>query len=233
VRRVKNTYLRRSSIEEDNHPLAQYYRELLEAALSKYRVALMAGAWEVGVALLAARQEDVERGMALLAGIFSGEKSVPRPIRVLRGPTSRNGSALLPSTVLNTPDLALLVQLPQEEMPGYQVFPDARFAVALPQRSLPPAQGQGRSIAIGKVLDRAVPTGQWLELDVEDLAKHAFVTGVTGSGKTESCLFLLDQLWRNHHIPFLVIEPAKQEYRVFKDCSGFQGFKLFTLGDER
>jgi hypothetical protein len=233
VRRVKNTYLRRSSIEEDNHPLAQYYRELLKAALSKYRVALMAGAWEVGVALLAARQEDVERGMALLAGIFSGEKSVPRPIRVLRGPTSRNGSALLPSTVLNTPDLALLVQLPQEEMPGYQVFPDARFAVALPQRSLPPAQGQGRSIAIGKVLDRAVPTGQWLELDVEDLAKHAFVTGVTGSGKTESCLFLLDQLWRNHHIPFLVIEPAKQEYRVFKDCSGFQGFKLFTLGDER
>lgn len=231
ARRVKNTYLRKTSIEEDNHPLAKYYLELLEAALGKYKVARIAGAWEAHTALLAAHQETLERGMALLAAIFSGEKSLPRPIRISRCAAAPTSSSIFPSNVLNTLDLALLVQLPQEEMPGYQVFPDARFAVALPECSI--NMNKHKLLAVGKVLDRGEPTGQWLELEVEDLTKHAFITGVTGSGKTESCLFLLDQLWREHHVPFLVIEPAKQEYRALKNCRGYEDLKVFTLGDER
>lgn len=231
ARQVKNTYLRKTSVEEDNHPLAKYYLELLEAALGKYKVARVGGAWEVHTALLTAHPATLERGMALLAAIFSGEKSLPRPIRISRCSAPPHEGSLFPSTVLNTLDLALLVQLPQEEMPGYQVLPDARFAVALPQRSDRP--NECKLLAVGKVLDRGEPTGQWLELDVGDLTKHAFVTGVTGSGKTESCLFLLDQLWREHHIPFLVIEPAKKEYRALRHCTSYERLKVFTLGDER
>lgn len=55
------------------------------------------------------------------------------------------------------------------------------------------------------------------------LAKHMFVCGVPGSGKTNTMLHLANSLW--HHvvvkekeevpdpIPFLVLEPAKKEYR--------------------
>lgn len=232
ARRVKNTYLRKTSVEEDNHPLAKYYLELLEAALGKYKVAHIGGAWEVRAALLTAHAETLERGMALLVAIFSGEKSLPRPIRISRCSITPNDSPLFPATVLNTTDLALLVQLPQEEMPGYQVFPDARFAVALPKRR-ENSPNKRNPLAVGKVLDRYEPTGQWLELEVEDLVKHAFITGTTGSGKTESCLFLLDQLWREHRVPFLVIEPAKCEYRALRGCEGYECLKLFTLGDER
>lgn len=39
---------------------------------------------------------------------------------------------------------------------------------------------------------------------------HVFVTGVTGSGKTTTCHHLL----RESMLPFLVIEPAKTEYRM-------------------
>lgn len=236
ARRVKNTYLRKTSIEEDNHPLARYYLELLEAALSKYKVARIAGAWEARAALLAAHEATLERGMALLAAIFSGEKSLPRPIKLERcsaQPSDRDEGALFPSTVLNTLDLALLVQLPQEEIPGYQVVADARFAVALTWRSDRARANANERIVAGKVLDRGEPTGQWLELEVKDLVKHAFVTGVTGSGKTESCLFLLDQLWREQQIPFLVIEPAKREYRALKDCEGYDRLKVFALGEGR
>lgn len=240
TRRVKNTYLRKASIEEDNHPLAKYYLELLEAALSKYKVARISGAWEVRTALLAANQAALERGMALLAAIFSGENSLPQPIRISRCSTSSDfdpdaAGSLFPSTVLNTLDLALLVQLPQEEMPGYQVLPNARFAVALPRPTdrSDELQSRSRLLAIGKVLDRGEPTGQWVELKVADLTKHAFVTGVTGSGKTESCFFLLDQLWRERGIPFLVIEPAKQEYRALKSGEGYERLRVFTLGDGR
>lgn len=233
ARRVKNTYLRKTTIEEDNHPLARYYLQLLEAALGKYKVARIAGAWETRAALLAGDEATLEQGIALLAAIFSGEGSSPRPIRIERcsAQLDRAGDLLFPSTVLNTIDLALLVRLPEEEMPGYQVFPPARFAVALPWRS--DRSNANERIVVGKVLDRGEPTGQWLELEAEDLVKHAFVTGTTGSGKTESCLFLLDQLWREHHVPFLVIEPAKREYRALRGCEGYKRLKLFTLGDER
>lgn len=55
------------------------------------------------------------------------------------------------------------------------------------------------------------------------LKKHAFVCGVPGSGKTNTMLHIADALWNNRveregktihePIPFLVLEPAKREYR--------------------
>lgn len=55
------------------------------------------------------------------------------------------------------------------------------------------------------------------------LPKHMFVCGVPGSGKTNTMLHLANSLWnteivegeekRKSHIPFLVLEPAKREYR--------------------
>jgi len=55
------------------------------------------------------------------------------------------------------------------------------------------------------------------------LPKHMFVCGVPGSGKTNTMLHLANSLWNYEieengekhklHIPFLVLEPAKREYR--------------------
>lgn len=64
------------------------------------------------------------------------------------------------------------------------------------------------------------------------LTRHALISGFTGSGKTNTVLYLLDQLWRNHHIPFLVIESAKKEYRALARVAGFEELLIFTLGDE-
>jgi hypothetical protein len=67
---------------------------------------------------------------------------------------------------------------------------------------------------------------------LQSLTRHALITGFTGSGKTNTVLYLLDQLWRNHHIPFLVIEAAKKEYRALSQVKGFEDLLIFTLGDE-
>ena len=69
-------------------------------------------------------------------------------------------------------------------------------------------------------------------IDASSFKKHAFICGVPGSGKTNTMLHLANSLW--HHkklikddtdnlsvtfkeesdpIPFLVLEPAKREYR--------------------
>lgn len=51
-----------------------------------------------------------------------------------------------------------------------------------------------------------------VNFSIEDLTKHAFLTGMPGSGKTNSMLHLITELKKNE-IPFLVLEPAKKEYR--------------------
>jgi hypothetical protein len=56
------------------------------------------------------------------------------------------------------------------------------------------------------------------QIPLNNLNKHVFVCGVPGSGKTTAVFNLLFQLWTEHHIPFLVIEPAKTEYRSMLNC---------------
>lgn len=58
------------------------------------------------------------------------------------------------------------------------------------------------------------------------LNTHTFITGVTGSGKTTTCQNVLI----NSNFPFLVIEPAKTEYRILKNQ--FQDLVVFTLGKQ-
>ncbi|MBQ7650792.1 MAG: ATP-binding protein, partial [Victivallales bacterium] len=64
-------------------------------------------------------------------------------------------------------------------------------------------------------------------LDKSEFDRHIFVAGVTGGGKTYTCKWLLTQSkW-----PFLVIEPAKTEYRELVNDD--KEVLVFTLGDEK
>lgn len=63
-----------------------------------------------------------------------------------------------------------------------------------------------------------------------DLTKHMLIVGTPGSGKTTFSVGLLDQIWKEHHIPFLVIEPAKNEYRAMIDS--IPDIQVFTPGKD-
>ena len=67
---------------------------------------------------------------------------------------------------------------------------------------------------------------------VELFKKHAFVAGVPGSGKTNTLSYLVTTLWRDteQHIPFLVLEPAKQEYRALAMIEGMERLCIFSPG---
>ncbi|MCP5420179.1 MAG: ATP-binding protein [Gammaproteobacteria bacterium] len=73
-------------------------------------------------------------------------------------------------------------------------------------------------------------------LPVCELDRHVLVTGFTGSGKTVTLMQLLSQLWCDHGIPFLVLEPAKQEYRGLIGVKAFlqapAPLRVYTLGRE-
>ena len=63
---------------------------------------------------------------------------------------------------------------------------------------------------------------------LKNLAKHAFIAGVPGSGKTNTMHHLTSTLWKKHRIPFLVLEPAKQEYRALLNQPGMEQVYLFS-----
>ena len=60
------------------------------------------------------------------------------------------------------------------------------------------------------------------------LPKHAFVSGVPGSGKTNTMHHITSSLWKDHGIPFLVLEPAKQEYRALANDPDMKAMYLFS-----
>lgn len=81
-------------------------------------------------------------------------------------------------------------------------------------------------IIVGKL--RSSAKSDTIGFALKDLAKHMLVVGTPGSGKTTFSVSLLDRLWKDHHIPFLVIEPAKNEYRAL--VQSIPDLQVFTPG---
>ncbi len=73
-----------------------------------------------------------------------------------------------------------------------------------------------------------------LSLTKRQLTQHLLICGVPGGGKTNTALSLLENLWNQHQIPWLVLEPAKTEYRGLLTVPSLKSdLIVFTLGDER
>lgn len=65
---------------------------------------------------------------------------------------------------------------------------------------------------------------------LKDINKHMLIVGTTGMGKTTYSVGLLDTLWKKFTMPFLVIEPAKTEYRALIDS--IPDLQIFTPGKD-
>lgn len=126
---------------------------------------------------------------------------------------------MLLATWLNTSELSLIAGLPSKELPGIKLRDNVEFAVNITSS----AQGVelGHLVQYGRELKNNV-----VRLDSDQLNKHIFISGVTGAGKTTTC----QQLLISSGLPFLVIEPAKTEYRTL--VNHVQDLQFYTLGDE-
>jgi len=84
----------------------------------------------------------------------------------------------------------------------------------------------GGDIAVGTL--KSSSHGDTIGISLKDLTKHMLIVGTPGSGKTTFSVSLLDRLWKDHKIPFLVIEPAKNEYRAL--VKSIPDLQVFTPG---
>lgn len=71
--------------------------------------------------------------------------------------------------------------------------------------------------------------GYKINFPIKHLPKHAFVSGVPGSGKTNTMHHLVHSLRKGENkIPFLVFEPAKKEYRALCNLEEMKDVHLFS-----
>lgn len=116
-------------------------------------------------------------------------------------------------------ELGLIVGLPQKEVIGLQLKEEVEFGLNFKKI---PAEYR---LELGNLVQSGVELeAKKISLDLRDLNKHVFVTGVTGSGKTTTCQKLIIE----SNLPFLVIEPAKTEYRILN--KQYKDLLIFTLG---
>ncbi len=134
-----------------------------------------------------------------------------------------DGPSLL-SNWISTNELALIAGLPQREVIGMRLREQVEFGLNYDKPE------KEDCINLGSLLQDGaeVPTSP-VYLDKDSLDKHVFVAGVTGSGKTTTCHRILLQ----SGLPFLVIEPAKTEYRILKRHEACKDLLVFTLGNDQ
>ncbi len=107
--------------------------------------------------------------------------------------------------------LAALAGLPRREVPGLRVLDSGYFDVTSEVGGAPGDAEPGAGVALGAVLDGQDRQVGTFTVPLQTINRHVFVTGATGSGKSQTVRHLLEQLTASG-IPWLAIEPAKSEY---------------------
>lgn len=113
------------------------------------------------------------------------------------------------TTCINGKELALLMTLPRKSVSGVIVTDMAEFG----RNVIVDESNRSSMIRLGTVFHMGKKEKNELQINKKSLTSHCFVTGSTGSGKSNTVYCLLEKLIAEEKIPFLVIEPAKGEYR--------------------
>ena len=192
------------------------------------------GMWECAAYFLSDSQETAEMAAGTYKALMKGEKSgveisainfwghKNKNLPALREYITnfvhpifayRSKSVVVPvtaSSLVSSNELAIQMGLPRKSLCGFPVIEHADFGkevVKYNQRNSEPG------FILGKVFSMGSESETDVRLDRNSLTMHTFITGSTGSGKSNTIYVFLNQLRILYQIPFLVIEPAKGEYK--------------------
>lgn len=227
--------------------------ERLDRRIQRLDTARPHGVWRAATYLLADDEATVATGLGVLQGVYLGDDSsaeaastaiwrgggpveenfvgVARALERLQHPRLRaaTGAALLsPAALLSSAEVGALMALPGASLPGVPVSSHPEFGAVVSRLG---EAGGGEQVELGAVSRHGRElAGAPVPLDVRSLSGHVLVTGSTGSGKSNTTRHLLRLVQRlEPPLPFLVIEPVKDEYRAL--AGGRRGATLLTAGD--
>jgi hypothetical protein len=234
-----------SASREQIDMVAQHCKILVDRHIERLERGRSLGFWNTGVYVLGQSSDTVVTVCGMLRAAYSGRDSHIEPIRTVLFPRGHEASEYVRAfcqvpfpmrprahsttpkgewhplgplfqeitTPLNTEELGVATALPRGEVPGLRTDKTlVQFALNAPQ--LPE---NARPIVLGNLMaSGGVEAGSY-RFDLNSLLRHGLLVGTTGSGKSTTCRRLILETLRSG-VPFLLIEPAKEDYvRWFAD----------------
>ena len=219
--------------------------EKIEQQLKRIDECESVGMWECAAYILSDTQETAEMAAGTYKALMKGEQSgvetssvnlwgyqEKAKVAILRDYITNfihpvfeyhSGEMKVPVTsasLVSSNELAIQMGLPRKSVCGFPVIEHADFGKEVVRYG---KSGGKREFPLGKVFSMGRMTGTEVDLDSDSLTMHTFITGSTGSGKSNTVYEILNQLREAYRIPFLVVEPAKGEYKNvfgnFKDVN--------------
>ncbi|SHM97433.1 DNA helicase HerA, contains HAS-barrel and ATPase domains [Anaerosporobacter mobilis DSM 15930] len=113
-----------------------------------------------------------------------------------------------PTSLINGKELVIEAGLPQKSISGVPVSEMVSFSRNIYMEE----QEDSKQLKLGNIYHMGSVEDTSVSLNLESLSAHTLITGSTGSGKSNTVYQMLTQL-QKEGIKFLVIEPAKGEYK--------------------
>lgn len=222
---------------------AEGSEKMIDKYIERFQKGLSYGMWNTALYIQADDEPTLFQLQHTLKSVYGGDESFFEPLRFT--PTTKIPISKVPmfyhkdnlhpihpsfyglSTAISTEELSILAALPHNDIQGISVSHTANFGLTQAR-----TKENESYIEIGEVLNKRLPTSQRFRLSTSALNSHLFVSGITGSGKSNTIKLLLTKLHNELKLPFLVIEPAKSEYKhLIKEIPDLQVFKPGSLGD--
>lgn len=226
---------------EEINKSAKFCEDMIDKHIQRFQQGLNYGMWQSTLYIQSDDESTLNALQHTLRSVYSGDETFYESIRftpsfdsevnnfsvkklplislqekpnAILHPIHKTFASL--STLISTPELSILTALPNNDITGISVSRSSSFGLT---------QGKIESfIDIGNILNKRLPTNQRFHLSANAINSHIFVSGITGSGKSNTIKKILTSLPKD--IPFLVIEPAKSEYKdlisVIKDLQVFR-----------
>lgn len=211
-------------IKFENKAISEILKKI-DLQLERLQAANDVGMWNVAAYAIADNEIDSKTVAASYQSIIRGENSgiesssittwrdenlinAKEYLRKLCHPLINfEGKEVQSSSLVTSKELAIHAGFPERSVAGFGVKNLASFG-----REVISETKNTRNIKLGQIYHMGKNYENPVNLDLNSLSGHAFITGSTGSGKSNTIYKILNET-REKNVKFLVIEPAKGEYK--------------------
>ena len=221
---------RSMQVKFENHAIKGLLKKI-DKTLERYDTCADVGMWNSAVYVIAGKQEDAEMAASAYHATVRGKNSSLETGRIATWTgdarevalehlkrfnhpvVSVAGMSVTPGTLVSSAELAISAGLPNSSLPGLPVLECAKFGRTVASYdAAEETAGETYSVSLGKIWNMNHEEDLPVRLNPDSLTSHTFVTGSTGSGKSNTIYRILSEI-SSKAASFLVIEPAKGEYK--------------------